>query len=65
VLELAYGRGAEPVLDVAFPLDSDGVEGLSWQELQILARRVVGELPVGDATVMPTTVPVAANGVGA
>jgi hypothetical protein len=55
VLELFYGRGAEPALDVALPVDAEDVTTLSWQELQILARRVIGELPTWETEITATT----------
>jgi hypothetical protein len=54
VLERFYGRGAEPAVDVALPVDADDVTTLSWQELQILARRVIGELPASETEIAAT-----------
>jgi hypothetical protein len=50
VLEL-YGAELNQSSTALLPVDADGVAALSWQELQILARRVVGG--GGPAAVSP------------
>lgn len=46
VLELRFGPAAPEPEEVSLPISADDVTGMSWQQLQLLAARlVVGEAP--------------------
>lgn len=49
VIELAYGPAPAPTPDdVAVPDAIADVRALGWQELQVVAARLLGELPAGQ-----------------
>jgi hypothetical protein len=49
VLELAYGPApAQQQEDVVLPEGAAEVAALSWRDLQVVAARLLGELPAGE-----------------
>jgi len=59
VIELAYGAAPAPTPDdVAVPDTLVDVRSLGWQELQIVAARLLGELPVGETVITKNLAPV-------
>jgi hypothetical protein len=64
VIELAYGSAPAPATDdAALPDAIADVRALGWQELQIVAARLLGELPAGETEIATTNVgPVVSDG---
>lgn len=59
MLEHAFGRPQEqatPTEDPTLPTNAGEAESLSWVQLQIMAARVLGELPTDEADTETATI---------
>jgi hypothetical protein len=64
VLELAYGPVPPEQEDVQLPDNAVDIRALSWRELQIVAAKLLTEIPMADGDGDPVTnpVPILGNG---
>jgi hypothetical protein len=60
VLELAYGSAPPEQDDVALPEQALDVRALSWRELQVVAAKLIGEIPASEP--LPKSASIASNG---
>jgi hypothetical protein len=56
VLELRFGPALPEAEEIDLPLNADDVTGMSWQQLQLLAARLVAGNAANDATAITACV---------
>jgi hypothetical protein len=57
VFEHAFGRAPEQATateDLTLPTNAWEAQNLSWTQLQVMAARVLGELPAGETEIATT-----------